>query len=293
MKHLNKIMKSKKILSIAILPMLLIGFILVQQNGNSGNEKGKQNTKSENRNSGFAKKNDGQNEEKPKNKSKNDFDKGEKYNQKSGKSDNKSNGKSENKHFDDDKKWFDGKWDNDRFNGRMLKIKEKKNRKWMNDRVYLGINWFGSDTEIYNAKKPKNNRKVTLCHKPDGSKYPTSITVSENALKAHLKHGDFEGNCDDFDRSIFSPNYWEVRNSYYNQYYQTTETLSFGEQLLVTALEVLTKRKTQLDADRYRLTPVQIQRREVALIDLQNNVYVLENSLDNGNQRVATINLVF
>jgi hypothetical protein len=286
-------MKSRKILSLAILPLLIVWFAAVQQNGNSGKDKGKQNDKSENKNSGSSNKNNVPNNGQPKNKTKGDFDNDQKNNQKKGKYDDKSNGKSNGKYFDDDKKWDDGKWDNNRFNGRMLKLKEKKSRKWMNDKVYLGVNWFGSDTEIYNTKKPKNNKKVTLCHKPDGSNYPTSITVSENALKAHLKHGDFEGNCNDFDRSVYTPNYWDLRSGYYNQYYQTTETLSFGEQLLATALDVLTNRQTQLANTRATLTPVQIQKREVALIDLQNNVYVLENSLDSGNQRVATINFVF
>jgi hypothetical protein len=38
---------------------------------------------------------------------------------------------------------------------------------------------------------------------------------------------------------------------------------------------------------------VQVQKREVVLIDLQNNVYDLQNSLDNGNQRVSSINFIF
>src|SRR5215207_587304 len=36
--------------------------------------------------------------------------------------------------------------------------------------------------------------KVTLCHKP-GTPDQAEITVSENAVPAHLAHGDTEGTC--------------------------------------------------------------------------------------------------
>jgi hypothetical protein len=38
--------------------------------------------------------------------------------------------------------------------------------------------------------------KVTICHVPPGNPSNVhSITISKNALKAHLAHGDFFGNC--------------------------------------------------------------------------------------------------
>lgn len=45
-----------------------------------------------------------------------------------------------------------------------------------------------------NAKNVTND-KVTLCHKPDGTN-PHQITISVNALPAHLAHGDTIGSCD-------------------------------------------------------------------------------------------------
>jgi hypothetical protein len=40
--------------------------------------------------------------------------------------------------------------------------------------------------------------KVTICHHTGSKKHPTeTITVSENALRAHLAHGDTLGPCPD------------------------------------------------------------------------------------------------
>lgn len=39
------------------------------------------------------------------------------------------------------------------------------------------------------------NTKIVLCHKPDSAR--ETISVSENAVDAHLKHGDIPGACSD------------------------------------------------------------------------------------------------
>jgi hypothetical protein len=41
------------------------------------------------------------------------------------------------------------------------------------------------------------DEKVTICHNTDNN--PHEITVSENAVPAHLKHGDILGACPDDD----------------------------------------------------------------------------------------------
>jgi hypothetical protein len=42
------------------------------------------------------------------------------------------------------------------------------------------------------------NSKVKICHTPPDNPYDWhTITVSENALPAHLAHGDLAGSCDD------------------------------------------------------------------------------------------------
>ena len=278
-------MKSRKLLSLTILPLMLLWFVTMQEKGKPEKNKGKQDKKTENKYD-RDKEQDKREKGKSGDKYDKDYDKGKEKNYKN------KNDRYKGKEFDLDKRWDYRKWNDDRFNGRMIKLKDKKKKNWVNERIYTEVNWF-NEADDYKSKKPKNNKKVNICHKPDGSNYPTSITVSENALKAHLNHGDSQGNCNDFDRSIYTKNYWDARNGYYNQYYQTTETLSFGEQLLVNAIDVLTNRRSQLNATRTTLTPVQVQKREVVLIDLQNNVYDLQNSLDNGNQRVSSINFIF
>lgn len=189
-------------------------------------------------------------------------------------------------------RWDDGKWDDERFNIRMSKIKGHKKGKWVNELYYQGVNWWEGNS-YYTVKGPKGNKKVTLCHKPNGSDYPVTINVSVNALKAHLNHGDYQGQCNTWDRSRYSDTYWNTRTDYYNQYVQTTETLSFGEQLLALAINKLTGAKTQLTTLRPTLTPAEIQRREVAIINLQNDTYAMQQTLDRGNNSIATVNFVF
>lgn len=51
-----------------------------------------------------------------------------------------------------------------------------------------------------NIGSPNNNNWVTICHKPNGSN-PITITIPQNALAAHLAHGDVVGPCDNEDGS--------------------------------------------------------------------------------------------
>nr|WP_294896413.1 hypothetical protein [uncultured Pedobacter sp.] len=198
----------------------------------------------------------------------------------------------EGKKWKADDRWNDGKWDNERFDARMSKIKGHKKGKWVNERYYHGINWLNG-ANYYEVKGPKENKKVTLCHTPKGSDYPVTIKVSVNALQAHLNHGDYQGECKNWDKSSHSDTYWNTRTDYYNQYTQTTETLSFGEQLLALAINKLTGAKTQLTTLRPTLTATEISSREAAIINLQNDAYGLQQTLDRGNNNIATVNFVF
>ncbi len=44
--------------------------------------------------------------------------------------------------------------------------------------------------QLSGAKK----NKVTICHKPDGAN-PITISVDDNAVAAHMAHGDSMGEC--------------------------------------------------------------------------------------------------
>lgn len=204
-----------------------------------------------------------------------------------------NNGHGKNKEWKNDGKWVNDKWDdnvwdNNRFESRMQRLKNFNRNNWVNSRYYPGIVWFGPNSSDYrNVKQPKDNKKVTICHKPNRSEFPVMISVSENAVKAHLNHGDYLGECKDFDRSKYSDKYWDARKDYYNQYTNTTETLSFGEQLLALAVSKLTNARSQMVPLRSTLQQEELRRKEAALIKLQNDVYNLQNSLSKSNEQVG------
>jgi hypothetical protein len=66
----------------------------------------------------------------------------------------------------------------------------------------VAVAWMGSvgaavlPTGGAASAKQYEPKKVTICHKTHSKKNPfRTITVSQNALKAHLKHGDAMGPC--------------------------------------------------------------------------------------------------
>jgi hypothetical protein len=57
----------------------------------------------------------------------------------------------------------------------------------------LGSTAFAASSNEYEYQYGK---KITICHHTGSKKHPTeTITVSENALRAHLAHGDTLGPC--------------------------------------------------------------------------------------------------
>jgi len=49
-----------------------------------------------------------------------------------------------------------------------------------------------------NQQSSVDDDKITICHLPPGNQSnPQTLTISKNALKAHLDHGDIIGTCDD------------------------------------------------------------------------------------------------
>jgi len=153
------------------------------------------------------------------------------------------------------------------------------------------INW--DLNNIANRKRPKDQKKVTICHHTGGDSYPVTISISENALQAHMNHGDQMGNCTVNYSDRWSPNYIQSRENVYNTYEQTWETMSYSEALLRYAAEKLLGVKTNLNTTRTNLTAQEIQRREALILDLQNNVNSLQNQLDLTRQRLdSNVNII-
>ena len=62
---------------------------------------------------------------------------------------------------------------------------------------FILIPLLANQTTLKSKDSNNKNSKVTICHVPPGNPSNVhSITISKNALKAHLAHGDFFGNCD-------------------------------------------------------------------------------------------------
>lgn len=282
-------MKLGYLLGVAMIPLMVLGTSTFEQGNKEKNQKGdkggKQNSEKVEKQNGKSNDRDDDRQNNADRKNNND----DRYDDQKG---NKNNGKHTNWKVDD--KWEDGRWDDDRFDARMNKIKDMKKNKSSNDNTYNDVRWYENDADYYNNKGPKGNKKVVVCHKPNGNGNPVGISVSENAVKAHMNHGDYVGVCRDFDRSRYSDNYWNTRDNYYNQYTQTTETLSFGEQLLAVAINRLTNARTAMVPMRSTLQEDELRRKEAAIINLQNDVYNLQNSLNRSNEQVGLqVNLKF
>lgn len=59
--------------------------------------------------------------------------------------------------------------------------------------VFLAVGFFG----LTAMNKTDEGPKITICHIPPGNPDNAhSITISINALPAHLAHGDSEGACE-------------------------------------------------------------------------------------------------
>ena len=156
----------------------------------------------------------------------------------------------------------------------------KGNSKLMNGKRDIDIDW--GINNWAERKHPKNQKKVSICHNPSGNDSGNSVTinVSENAVQAHLNHGDIIGNCSNNYSDRWSREYIQSRETVYNTYEQTYETMSYSESLLKYAMEKLLGVKTNLNTSRVNLSAQEVQRREGLILDLQNNVSDLENQLD-------------
>lgn len=62
--------------------------------------------------------------------------------------------------------------------------------------VFFGVTLVQTEQDIRNKADELKEHKVNVCHKTGSDSNPwVQIEVSENALEAHLTHGDIQGNC--------------------------------------------------------------------------------------------------
>ena len=153
-----------------------------------------------------------------------------------------------------------------------------------------GDNWYNWNQENYNNRKDiRNKGKVTICHKFRSNEEPVNITVSENALKAHMAHGDVVGNCPPVNNSIFSDIFNRRRTAYYNDLYYGQDQYNYSNSILEYALMRLAGSRNQLDYMRANNYPqADIERRQAAVLGLEQNVSVLETLLGVAGQYLAS-----
>lgn len=142
------------------------------------------------------------------------------------------------------------------------------------DRAYI-YTW---NRETFRDRQNIKNqdKKVTICHKFRSSSDPVTLTVSSNALKAHMSHGDIMGNCPPI-RNHYSDIFLRRRNDYYNYLEQSQEKVWYSRSILDYARIRLDDSRVQLVTfQNRRMPPADIERKRVAVVQLEQNVSLLE-----------------
>lgn len=133
------------------------------------------------------------------------------------------------------------------------------------------------DRETYRDRKDyRKKEKVTICHKVRSGN-PVTITVSANALKAHLGHGDVEGSCPAASDRRFSDIFEKRRVNYYNDLADGQEEVLYSRSILDYALMRLTESRLQLNQyERSGMPASELEPKREAVQDLEQNVSLLE-----------------
>ncbi len=192
-------------------------------------------------------------------------------------------GKNQGKGNDQGGRGFD-KDDNDRGNaGKSDKRRDKDNGdnpgKGKHNSPAIKDNGFVWDRETFKDRKNiRKQDKVTICHKVNGNN-GTGVTlkVSANALKAHLNHGDVEGDCPELPNSTISADLLRTTTNYYTTLQNSQEQVIYSRSILDYALERLTGARTQLVVMEKRNLPLaEIEKKKQVVVELEQNVSALE-----------------
>ena len=171
--------------------------------------------------------------------------------------------------IDMDKKGMKDNGRGDKNNGNDAKLKFEQN-------VLYGYDW--NDNDFKDRKKYKNQDKVDVCHKVKRNGEPgVAIRVSENALKAHMNHGDVVGDCAAVANPDFSDNFLRNRRDYYNNLQNTQEEIYYSRSVLDYALLRLANSRSQLQQMQSNNMPAaDIQRKQLAVTALEQNTTLLQ-----------------
>ena len=252
-------------LILAISALLLTSASLQQKekNGKGNSQKNEQNANKDNGKGQKASNNNGQNDGLDNNNT-NRKEKQKVY------PINGDNGNGKNKQKDDkDDKRDDNNGQGDDKNNNKDKIKFDK------DGLY-GYNW--NDDDFKDRKRYKKQNKVTICHKVNRKGEPgVAISVSENAVKAHMNHGDVVGECPAVSNTNFSKGFLTNRKDYFNNLQQTQEEIYYSRSVLDYATQRLTNSRLQLQQLQNNNAPAQeIERKQQAVVALEQNTTLLQ-----------------
>ncbi len=194
------------------------------------------------------------------------FDQKEK-NKNPGKEQQQDQGKGKEKDKDKDKD-NQGKNDEKEDNGK----NDANTKKGNQGKIY---DW--NRENFKDRQKVMNQEKVTLCHKFNSGNQPVTIRVSSNAIQAHMSHGDIMGACPAGSDKRYSDDYLLRRNDYYTYLQESQEQVYYSQSILDYAWARLNDARLQLTVYQNSNMPrAEIDRRQVIIVELEQNVGVLE-----------------
>lgn len=135
------------------------------------------------------------------------------------------------------------------------------------------------DRETFKERnKIRNKDKVTICHKFNrNNEQAVTISVSSNALKAHMNHGDVMGDCPAVTDNRNSDIFRRKRNDYYDNLQQGQEQVAYSQSILDYALSRLANSRSQLATYQNNNMPqADIERKQATVLELEQNVSLLE-----------------
>ena len=232
-----------------------------EQKANNGNDKAQKGNNNKDQNNGRGNNNQDRNEKQKEN---------PQNNGNNGNNGNGNNGNGNNKQKDD--KDYKDKDNNGQGND---KNKNDDKLKFDKDVLY-GYNW--NDDDFKNRNRYKKQDKVTVCHKVNRNGEPgVAINVSENAVKAHMNHGDVMGECPAVSNTTFSKGFLKNRQEYFNNLQQTQEEVYYSRSVLDYAMQRLSNGRLQLQQLQNNNAPAQdIQRKQQAVVALEQNTTLLQ-----------------